>query len=37
MWSQHPEIAQRWADEEKKKKHHRKKRVVPRPDKNGYY
>jgi hypothetical protein len=38
LWSQHPEIAQKWADEEKHKKHHKKKkRTVPRPDKNNYY
>jgi hypothetical protein len=38
LWSQHPKIAQKWADEEKHKKHHKKKkRTVPRPDKNNYY
>lgn len=37
MWSQHPDIAQKWADEEKRKHHKKKKHRVPKADKNGYY
>jgi hypothetical protein len=38
MWSQHPEIAEKWAHGEhsKKKKKH-KKHTMPRKDKNGFY
>lgn len=40
MWSQHPEIAQRWADEEKgkgKRQRKRKRQHVPKKDSRGYY
>jgi len=43
MWSQHPDIAEKWAHGEhstKGKGHKmpkRKKRIVPRKDKSGFY
>lgn len=37
MWSQHPEIAEKWAHGEHSKKGKGKKHKMPKKDKKGYY